>query len=76
VSSLHTLGGKLFDLGIKYLVANNMNSLSLTALEVSPYKRFYEKMGGHLVEQKTTNIEGESYATVIYGWDKLDASQR
>jgi GNAT superfamily N-acetyltransferase len=68
------IGGKLFDLGVKYLVANNMNSLSSTALEVSPYKRFYEKMGGHLVERKTTNLEGKSYTTVIYGWDKLDAS--
>ena len=68
------IGGKLFNLGVKYLVANNMNSLSLTALEASPYKRFYEKMGGHLVERKTTNIEGESYATAVYGWYKLDAS--
>ena len=68
------IGGKLFDLGVKYLVANNMNSLSLTALEASPYKRFYEKMGGRLVERKTTNIESKSYATVIYGWDKLDVS--
>ena len=70
------IGGKLFDLGAKYLVANNMNSLSLTALEVSPYKQFYEKMGGHLVERKTTQIESESYATVVYGWNKLDASLR
>lgn len=68
------IGGKLFDLGVKYLVANNMNSLSLTALEVSPYKRFYEKMGGYLVERKATNFEDESYTTVIYGWDKLDVS--
>jgi GNAT superfamily N-acetyltransferase len=68
------IGGKLFELGVKYLVANNMNSLSLTALEISPYKRFYEKMGGHLVERKTTNLEGKGYTTVIYGWDKLDAS--
>lgn len=68
------IGGKLFDLGVKYLVANNMNSLSLTALEASPYKRFYKKMGGQLVERKTTNIEGKSYATVIYGWNTLDAS--
>jgi len=68
------IGGKLFDLAVKYLVAQNMNSMSLTALEISPYKPFYEKMGGHLVERKTTNIEGESYATVVYGWDRLGAS--
>ena len=68
------IGGKLFDLGVKYLVAQNMNSLSLTALEISPYKPFYEKMGGHLVERKTTNIEGESYATVVDGWDRLVVS--
>ncbi|MGI8655941.1 MAG: GNAT family N-acetyltransferase [Pyrinomonadaceae bacterium] len=68
------IGGKLFDLGVQSLVAQNMNSLSLTALEISPYKPFYEKMGGHFVERKTTNIEGESYATVVYGWDRLVAS--
>ena len=68
------IGGKLFDLGVQYLVAQNMNSLSLTALKISPYKPFYEKMGGHLVERKKTNIEGESYATVVYGWDRLVAS--
>ena len=67
------IGSKLFDLGVSYLVAQNMNSLSLTALEISPFKAFYEKMGGHLVERKTTNIEGESYVTVVYGWDSLVA---
>lgn len=70
------IGGKLFDLGVKYLVANNMNSLSLTALEASPYKRFYEKMGGRLIERKTTNIEKKRYITVVYGWNKLVESQR
>jgi GNAT superfamily N-acetyltransferase len=68
------IGGKLFDLGVKYLVAHNMNSLTLTALETSPYKPFYEKMGGHLIERKTTNIEGASYATIVYGWDRLVAT--
>lgn len=65
------LGGKLFDLGVQYLVANNMNSLSLITLEVSPFKSFYERKGGRPVERKTTNIEGVSYNTVVYGWDKL-----
>ncbi len=68
------IGSKLFDLVVQSVVADGINSLSLIALEVSPYKSFYEKTGGHLVERKTTNIEGESYTTIIYGWDKLDAS--
>ncbi len=68
------IGGKLFDLGVKYLIAQNINSLALTALEISPYKSFYEKMGGHLIERKTTNIEGASYATIVYGWDRLVAT--
>ncbi len=68
------IGSKLFDLGVKYLIAQNINSLALTALEISPYKSFYEKMGGHLIERKTTKIEGASYATIVYGWDRLAAS--
>ncbi len=68
------IGGKLFDLGVQYLVAHNMNSLTLTALETSPYRPFYEKKGGHLIERKTTNIESVSYATIVYGWDRLVAS--
>ena len=65
------IGSKLFDMGVRFIVANAMNSLSLITLEVSPYKSFYEKKGGHLVERRTTGIGDASYATVVYGWNKL-----
>jgi ribosomal protein S18 acetylase RimI-like enzyme len=65
------IGSKLFDLGVQYLLSNRMYSLSLITLEISPFKSFYEKIGGHIVERGITSIEGVSYSTVVYGWDKL-----
>jgi GNAT superfamily N-acetyltransferase len=43
---------KLFDLGVKYLIKSGMNSMSLLALEASPYKSFYEKDGWLRCRQK------------------------
>lgn len=65
------IGGKLFDLGVQYLRSNQMNSLNVITLEVSPFKSFYKKMGGRIVKRGTTEIEGVSYSTVIYGWENL-----
>jgi len=65
------IGAKLFDLGVKYLIANGMNSMSLLALEASPYKSFYEKMGGCIVGRKTVVLDGVEYAGLVYGWDSL-----
>ncbi len=64
-------GAKLFDLGVKYLIKSGMNSMSLLALEASPYKSFYEKMGGRVVGRKTVEMEGAEYTALVYGWDSL-----
>lgn len=68
------IGGKLFKLIVQSVIANGINSLSLISLEASPYKSFYEKMGGRVIERNTTDIEGINYKTVVYGWDKLISS--
>ena len=43
----------------------------LLALEVSPYKSFYEKMGGQVVGRKQIEIESIMYEELVYGWDKM-----
>jgi GNAT superfamily N-acetyltransferase len=65
------IGGKLFALGVESLVADGMNSMYLLTLELSPYKSFYEKMGGRVVDRKAIEIEGVKYTELIYGWNSL-----
>ena len=45
--------------------------MSLDALAVSPYRKFYEKMGGQLVGEGTHNLAGAEFKTVIYAWEDL-----
>jgi len=40
-------------------------------LEVSPYKSFYEKMGGQIVGRKQIEIEDVMYGELVYGWESL-----
>ena len=65
------IGTKLFTLGVESLVADGMNSMYLIALEVSPYKSFYEKMGGRIVDREAVEIGGTKFTELIYGWDSL-----
>jgi GNAT superfamily N-acetyltransferase len=65
------IGQELFNLGVEAAVANGMNSMYLLALEVSPYKSFYEKLGGRCVGKRATMLEGVEYSTLVYAWDKL-----
>jgi hypothetical protein len=43
----------------------------LLALEVSPYRAFYEKMGGRIVGRKRIEIEDVLYDEMVYGWENL-----
>jgi 3-deoxy-manno-octulosonate cytidylyltransferase (CMP-KDO synthetase) len=65
------IGGGLFRLCQKEMLANGFRSMSLEALEASPYRNFYEKMGGRLTGEGTHKLGGVEFKTVIYGWDDL-----
>jgi hypothetical protein len=43
----------------------------LLTLEASPYRRFYENMGGQVIGVKQVEIEGVIYDGVVYGWHSL-----
>lgn len=69
------IGGNLFRLCQKEMLANGFKSMSLKALEKSPYRNFYKKMGGHLTG-KSKHILGETeFETVIYHWDDLQTDE-
>jgi GNAT superfamily N-acetyltransferase len=65
------IGEKLFNLVIASLIRDKRCSMYLYALEVSPYRAFYEKMGGHVIGRKQIEIEGIQFDELIYGWDNL-----
>ena len=66
------IGEKLFELGALFLVDNDRRSLYLLTLEASPYRRFYDKLGGQVVRQKQIHIDGLAYTELIYAWTNLN----
>ncbi len=65
------IGENLFRLCQKEMSANGFDSMFLIALEVSPYKSFYEKMGGKIVGRGNHFLLLVEYKTIIYGWKNL-----
>jgi GNAT superfamily N-acetyltransferase len=68
------IGRKLFDLVVQTVLAGEMNSLYLIVLEDSPYRAFYEKLGGCQVAQRPAGVAGREDACVAYAWKDLRGS--
>lgn len=66
------IGEKLFRNIVENLIENSEESLYLEALEISPFRKFYEKMGGKIIGRSSHKIGDETYATVLYGWNDLE----
>ena len=66
------IGGKLFQFGADYLRRKNYHSMYLEVLKVSPYKDFYDKMGGKIIGQSNHDLDDKNFETLIYGWENLD----
>lgn len=65
------IGERLFKLGVDYFIGGGKESMYLLTLEVSPYRYFYEKMGGQIIGKKQVEIEGIMYDELVYGWNSL-----
>ena len=65
------VGRKLFQQVIESLVRSGQRSVYLLALEVSPYRSFYDKLGGKVIERRQKEIEGERFHVVVYGWERI-----
>jgi len=64
-------GERLFRRCVRRMVENGVNSLCLDSLEASPYRAFYDKMGGRVVGRDSHKLGDEDFETVIYGWDDI-----
>ncbi len=65
------IGENLFRLCQKEMIADGFDSMYLMALSVSPYKSFYEEMGGQIVGTGNHFLALVEYETFIYGWKDL-----
>ncbi|MEO8648314.1 MAG: GNAT family N-acetyltransferase [Acidobacteriota bacterium] len=64
-------GEQLFRRCVTRLVKSGIRSLCLDSLEVSPYRAFYEKLGGAIVGRDHHMLGDKDFATVIFGWDNI-----
>ena len=65
------LGDRLFRRCVAAMKNDGVGSLCLDSLELSPYRRFYEKMGGRVVGRDGHKLGEEHFETVIYGWSNI-----
>ena len=65
------LGARLFENCRRAMSDAGYGSMCLDTLEMSPYRRFYEKHGGRVVARDSHKLGDAEYATVIYGWESL-----
>ena len=65
------IGALLFERIKQLLIEQGKTSMYLLALEVSPYRPFYEKMGGKLVGNRQVQLMGIDFNAVVYGWESL-----
>jgi len=65
------LGARLFENCRRAMSDAGYGSMCLDTLEMSPFRRFYEKHGGRVVARDSHKLGDAEYATVIYGWESL-----
>jgi len=65
------VGRRLFSMCVEAVVKSGKSSMYLLAFEASPYRSFYDKMGGKLVRKRPVEIEGMTFDAVVYGWENL-----
>jgi len=66
------IGKKLMFLAVKALKDHNLRPIIIWALKESPYRVFYEKLGGTLVDETLRAFGDQKYPIVAYSWQNLD----
>ena len=52
----------------KHLLQLGLRSMRLWVLADNPYRAFYEKLGGQVVDEKWDTIDGKRLKELAYGW--------
>lgn len=67
------IGTRLVRKAVEKLQSLGCRSLRLDVLRDSPFRRFYDKLGGTVVRQQPYELHGQTLAKLTYGWRDLDA---
>jgi GNAT superfamily N-acetyltransferase len=68
------LGQQLTRVLAHWLLAQGNGSMQVWVMEKNPYRRFYEKIGGELLDQSRDLDYGGTRLTVVsYGWTQLQS---
>lgn len=65
------LGQRLFQRCFDSMTASGYRSMCLDTLEMSPYRKFYDKHGGKIVARDSHRLGDVDFPTVVYGWEEL-----
>jgi GNAT superfamily N-acetyltransferase len=66
------IGHALVAACVQHLVQQSaVETMLIWAAAESPYRRFYESIGGKLVREKSKEIGGKMIPEVGYGWEKI-----
>jgi len=65
------IGRRLFQKSVARLIDEGVTSMLVWAFKDSPYRGFYENLGGELIGEKVYEIAGENYLAVGYGWKDI-----
>jgi len=64
-------GTRLFKRCVRRMLRENVRTLCLDSLQVSPYRLFYEKIGGRVIGTDVHKLGNAEFPTVIYGWGDI-----
>jgi len=62
------MGRALFLAAVDSFLLRGMRSLLVWVLAANPYRRFYESLGGELVQNRSIRVGGRRLEEVGYGW--------
>lgn len=66
------IGRKLVKAVSQTLLDQGMHSMIVWVLKDSPYRGFYEALGGVYVGEQDHEVWGEKYQVLGYGWEQLE----
>lgn len=61
-------GRQLFDAVVSDLIERGFESMIIIALEDNPACGFYEKMGGVVIGKEKSEIGGDEFTELVFGW--------
>jgi len=68
------VGRMLMECSAEKLAGMGFKSLLVWVLEDNPYRNFYEKHGGILIDKKQLELGGNKYCVTAYAWRDLSDS--